>query len=243
MGTTPPITTNNPQNTRSTKPDQATPAITTTRQNSHVIRLREHSTTSKNVAIPTNTIQCLKQSRGNYVRNWWALRNRSDTGLDPQGFSRSANSSPHSAQQTRHAKPHRTHSAAQTTKLPPTRHALHPQFPRIAPDADTPRGRPGGRPLGVSHQHSASSPSKLLKMSLVGVTRARVARAVFPCDDTYCRRPTLRQRQGQLRKSWDFDPTDNWKQNECAPPVSRERTPCHAHSACCGISRSTGHSR
>ena len=63
-----------------------TPAITTTRQNSHVIRLREHSTTSKNVAIPTNTIQCLKQSRGNYVRNWWALRNRSDTGLDPQGF-------------------------------------------------------------------------------------------------------------------------------------------------------------
>ena len=123
-------------------------------------------------------------------------------------------------------------------------HVAHPTVPsRVAPDADTPRGRPGGRPLGVSHQHSASSPSKLLKMSLVGVTRARVARAVFPCDDTYCRRPTLRQRQGQLRKSWDFDPTDNWKQNECAPPASRGRTPCHAHSACCGISRSTGHFR
>ena len=141
-----------------------------------------------------------------------ALGNRSTT-----GFSRSANSSPHSVLQTRHAKPHRTHSAARTTKPPPTRHALHPQFPRVAPDADTPRGRPGGRPLGVSHQHSASSPSKLLKMSLVGVTRARVARAVFPCDDTYCRRPTLRQRQGQLRKSWDFDPTGNWKQNACSP--------------------------
>ena len=74
-----------------------TPAITTTRQNSHVIRLREHSTISKNVAIPTNTIQCLKQSRGNYVRNWWALRNRSDTGLDPQGFP---------AAQTPHHTPH-----------------------------------------------------------------------------------------------------------------------------------------
>ena len=94
-------------------------------------------------------------------------------------------------------------------------------------------GRPGGRPLSVSHQHSASSPSKLLNMSLVGIIRARVARAVFPCDDTYCRRPTLRQRQGQLRKPWDFDPTDNWTQNECAPPGDRERTPCHAHSACC----------
>lgn len=157
-----------------------------------------------------------------------ALGNRSTT-----GFSRSANSSPHSVLQTRHAKPHRTHSAARTTKPPPTRHALHPQFPRVAPDADTPRGRPGGRPLGVSHQHSASSPSKLLKTSLVGITRARVARAAFPCDDTYCRRPTLRQRQGQLRKPWDFDPTDNWTQNECAPPGDRERTPCHAHSACC----------
>ena len=137
---------------------------------------------------------------------------------------RSANSSPHSVLQTHHEKPHRTHSAAQTTKPPPTRHALHPQFPRVAPDADTPRGRPDGRPLGVSHQHSASSPSKLLSMSLVGITRARVARAVFPCDDTYCKRPTLRQRQGQLRNPWDFEPADNWEHNECAPPVSRGRT-------------------
>lgn len=60
------------------------PRITTTRQNSHVIRLREHSTTSRNVAIPTTTIQCLKQSRGNYVRNWWALGNRSGTEVFPQ---------------------------------------------------------------------------------------------------------------------------------------------------------------
>ena len=150
---------------------------------------------------------------GTLLRNWWALGNRSTTGVFPQRklltTLRGAGSSPHSVLQTRHTKPHRTHSAARTTKPPPTHHALHPQFPRVAPDADTPRGRPGGRPLGVSHQHSASSPSKLLKTSLVGMTRARVARAVFPCDDTYCRRPTLRQRQGELRKSWDFDPADN----------------------------------
>ena len=82
----------------------------------------------------------------------------------------------------------------------------------------------------VSHQHSASSPNKLLNMSLVGVARARVARAVFPCDDTYCRSPTLRQRQGQLRNPWDFDPADNWEHNECAPPVSRGRTRPHASS-------------
>ena len=157
------------------------------------------------------------------------------------------------AEQTPHHTPHYrpvTQNPAAQTQLrrPEGQHAndmehSHTVASLIVLDADTPRGRPGGRPLGVSHQHSASSPSKLLKMSLVGMTRARVARAVFPCDDTYCRRPTLRQRQGQLRKSWDFDPTDNWKQNECAPPVSRERTPCHTHSACCGISRSTGHSR
>ncbi len=155
------------------------------------------------------------------MRNWWALRSTSETaGL-------SAEQTPH---HTRYHRPHHTHSAAQTTKLPPTRHALHPQFPRVAPDADTPRGRPGGRPLGVSHQHSASSPNKLLNMSLVGVARARVARAVFPCDDTYCRSPTLRQRQGQLRNPWDFDPADNWEHNECAPPVSRGRTRPHASS-------------
>ena len=168
------------------------------------------------------------------MRNWWALGNRSTTGVFPQRklltTLRGAGSSPHSVLQTRHTKPHRTHSAARTTKPPPTHHALHPQFPRVAPDADTPRGRPGGRPLGVSHQHSASSPNKLLNMSLVGVARARVARAVFPCDDTYCRSPTLRQRQGQLRNPWDFDPADNWEHNECAPPVSRGRTRPHASS-------------
>jgi|GEM_PF-5049280 len=45
---------------------------------SHVIRLHEHSTTSRNVAIPTITIQALNQSRGNYVRHWWALGNTSE---------------------------------------------------------------------------------------------------------------------------------------------------------------------
>ena len=36
---------------------------------SHVIRLHETSTTLRNVAIPTITIQILKHSHGNYVRN------------------------------------------------------------------------------------------------------------------------------------------------------------------------------
>ena len=67
---------------------------------SHVIRLHEHSTTSRNVAIPTITIQALNQSRGNYVRHWWALGNTSETVR-----SYSADSSPHSVPQ---APPHET---------------------------------------------------------------------------------------------------------------------------------------
>ncbi len=144
------------------------------------------------------------------------------------------------AEQTPHHTPHYrpvTQNPAAQTQLrrPGGQHAndmehSHTVTSLIVLDADTPRGRPGGRPLGVSHQHSASSPNKLLNMSLVGVARARVARAVFPCDDTYCRSPTLRQRQGQLRNPWDFDPADNWEHNECAPPVSRGRTRPHASS-------------
>ena len=38
-------------------------------ENSHVIRLKEVSTTAENVAIPTRRIQDLKESQGNYVRN------------------------------------------------------------------------------------------------------------------------------------------------------------------------------
>ena len=39
----------------------------------HVIRLAEVSMKSENVAIPTIGIQSLKESWGNYVRNWvWA---------------------------------------------------------------------------------------------------------------------------------------------------------------------------
>ena len=37
---------------------------------SHVIRLDEVSTKSENVAIPTIGIQNLKESQGNYVRNY-----------------------------------------------------------------------------------------------------------------------------------------------------------------------------
>ena len=138
------------------------------------------------------------------------------------------------AEQTPHHTPHYrpvTQNPAAQTQLrrPGGQHAndmehSHTVTSLIVLDADTPRGRPGGRPLGVSHQHSASSPNKLLNMSLVGVARARVARAVFPCDDTYCRTPTLRQRQGRLRNPWDFYPADNWEHNEYAPPVSRGRT-------------------
>ena len=48
------------------------------------------------------------------------------------------------------------------TALFPLHSSHSTQFPRLAPGADTPRGRPGGRPLGVSHQHSASCPRRLL---------------------------------------------------------------------------------
>ena len=37
----------------------------------HVIRLLDHSTTATNVAIPTTGFQCLKDVRGNYVRDCW----------------------------------------------------------------------------------------------------------------------------------------------------------------------------
>ena len=38
---------------------------------SHVIRLLDNSTTATNVAIPTSRFQCLKDTRGNYVRDCW----------------------------------------------------------------------------------------------------------------------------------------------------------------------------
>ena len=38
---------------------------------SHVIRLLDTSTTATNVAIPTTGFQCLKDVRGNYVRDCW----------------------------------------------------------------------------------------------------------------------------------------------------------------------------
>ena len=99
---------------------------------SHVIRLHEHSTTFRNVAIPTITIQALNQSRGNYVRHWWALGNTSETVR-----SYSADSSPHSVPQapqhalrrrksTAQATPHTlssTNSAGQTAPHPRSHHA------------------------------------------------------------------------------------------------------------------------
>ena len=38
---------------------------------SHVIRLLDNSTTATNVANPTSRFQCLKDVRGNYVRDCW----------------------------------------------------------------------------------------------------------------------------------------------------------------------------
>ena len=38
---------------------------------SHVIRFLDNSTTATNVAIPTTGFQCLKDVRGNYVRDCW----------------------------------------------------------------------------------------------------------------------------------------------------------------------------
>ena len=38
---------------------------------SHVIRFLDDSTTSTNVAMPTTGFQCLKDARGNYVRDCW----------------------------------------------------------------------------------------------------------------------------------------------------------------------------
>lgn len=38
---------------------------------SHVIHFLDNSTTATNVAIPTTGFQCLKDSRGNYVRDCW----------------------------------------------------------------------------------------------------------------------------------------------------------------------------
>ena len=84
---------------------------------SHVIRLHEHSTTSRNVAIPTITIQALKQSRGNYVRHWWALGNTSETVR-----SYSADSSPHSVPQ---APPHETPPHALRRRKPTAQATPH----------------------------------------------------------------------------------------------------------------------
>ena len=142
----------------------------------------EHSTTPRNVAIPTITIQSLKQSWGNYVRNWWALGNTSETAAvlqrrllttlsttahhtklrhthsaveNPQRRRRCTNSAAQSAHRT---PPHKLSSADPEASTPTTCSTRTRLAPLIVLDADMPRGRPGGRPLGISHQHSASSP-------------------------------------------------------------------------------------
>ena len=62
--------TNNPSREKKvTHQHPASPQQHTPPPISHVIRLHETSTTLRNVEIPTTTIQILKHSHGNYVRN------------------------------------------------------------------------------------------------------------------------------------------------------------------------------
>lgn len=51
--------------------DRPAPLLGLAPKISHVIRLLDHSTTATNVAIPTTGFQCLKDVRGNYVRDCW----------------------------------------------------------------------------------------------------------------------------------------------------------------------------
>ena len=61
---------NNGGRTITPRPVVVVPGKQQAPENSHVIRLKEVSTNAENVAIPARRIQDLKQSQGNYVRNW-----------------------------------------------------------------------------------------------------------------------------------------------------------------------------
>ena len=61
-----------PQHTAKPRPDnRPRPHPDLAPEISHVIRLLDTSTTATNVAIPTSRFQCLKDMRGNYVRDCW----------------------------------------------------------------------------------------------------------------------------------------------------------------------------
>ena len=61
-----------PQHTARPRPDnRPRPHPSLAPEISHVIRLLDTSTTATNVAIPTTGFQCLKDMRGNYVRDCW----------------------------------------------------------------------------------------------------------------------------------------------------------------------------
>ena len=62
----------NPQHTAKPRPEnRPRPHPNLAPEISHVIRLLDNSTTATNVAIPTSRFQCLKDMRGNYVRDCW----------------------------------------------------------------------------------------------------------------------------------------------------------------------------
>ena len=61
---------------------------------SHVIRLLDTSTTATNVAIPTTRFQCLKDVRGNYVRDCWETTTQRPSTPQPPTHSEAATGKP-----------------------------------------------------------------------------------------------------------------------------------------------------
>lgn len=64
---------------------------------SHVIRLLDNSTTATNVAIPTSGFQCLKDVRGNYVRDCWETTTQRPSTPQPPTHSEAATGKPATA--------------------------------------------------------------------------------------------------------------------------------------------------
>ena len=70
---------------------------------------------------------------------------------------------------------------------------------------------------------------KAPRKSLVGMRRTLAVRAVFPCDDNQCKEQTLRQRQDNLKKAWEF-----WR----LVPLTDARPAHPTCSRACGPGRS-----
>ena len=85
----------NPQHTAKPRPENPATASPRPRPQapaseiSHVIRLLDTSTTATNVAIPTSRFQCLKDMRGNYVRDCWETTTQRPSTPQPPNTQRS----------------------------------------------------------------------------------------------------------------------------------------------------------